>query len=149
MLSLTYSICPAWPLKERKTLESNLLVQDNTPPWADVTNFFHSTVMWMDALTSCFHWLIKVLCSTTDLSYLINFPFPRGNKTEHLFLLKHWVKYHKVFLVVCLLSFFYMDSFWPRCWVVCRHPKCSSWTGIFGNEAVSFCKDTRYVIFAC
>ena len=63
-----------------KTLESDLLAQDYTPPRADFTNFFHSMAMWMDALTSCFHLLIKVLHSATELSCLINSTFPGGNE---------------------------------------------------------------------
>lgn len=62
--------------------ESGLLVQDYAPPGADFTNFFHSTAMWMDALTSCLHLLIKVLHSATDLSCLISSTFPRGNERK-------------------------------------------------------------------
>lgn len=39
--------------EREQDLESGLLAQDYAPPGADFTNFFHSTVMGMDALTSC------------------------------------------------------------------------------------------------
>lgn len=63
-------------------MESGLLAHDYAPPGADFTNFFHSTVMWMDVLTSCLHLLIKVLRSATDLSCLISSMFPEGNEHE-------------------------------------------------------------------
>lgn len=91
-----------WPWNQTCFLRTTFLLK--------LTLHFHSIVMWMDELSSCFHLLINILHTAT---YLINSIFPRGNEHracdfKNIFF-KKWIDYHHFFSHGC---FFYQGAGW-------------------------------------